>query len=69
MNLTALEATGLQAACAQVRALARERGADVARVELVGLVPRRELARCEPSFLEWAGIDDDVTIEARLARQ
>jgi glutamate formiminotransferase len=69
MNLTALESTGLQAACERVRDLARERGADVARVELVGLVPRAELARCGESFLEWAGIDDGMTIEARLARR
>ena len=67
MNLTALRATGLQAACERVRELARARGADVARVELVGLVPRAELTRCDRSFLEWAGLGDDVTIEARLA--
>ncbi len=69
MNLTALSTTGLQAACERVRAIARARGADVARVELVGLVPRVELARCDQSFLEWAGLDDDATIEARLARR
>ena len=69
MNLTALSATGLQAACERVRELARARGADVERVELVGLVPRAELARCDQSFLECAGLDDDATIEARLARR
>jgi glutamate formiminotransferase len=69
MNLTDLDATGLQTACERVRACARARDADVARVELVGLVPRAELARCDDSFLEWAGIDDRSTIESRLARR
>jgi glutamate formiminotransferase / 5-formyltetrahydrofolate cyclo-ligase len=69
MNLTALEETGLEGACTEVRDRARLAGADVARVELVGLVPRVELERCSASFREWSELADDVTIEARLARQ
>jgi glutamate formiminotransferase len=68
MNLTDLPATGVQQACETVRSLARGHDADVARVELVGLVPRSELARCGREFLTWSGLDDGQTIEARLAR-
>jgi glutamate formiminotransferase len=66
MNLVDLRATGLQAAYERVREAARDRGADVARVELVGLLPRAERERCDAAFLDWAGIGDDRTIEARL---
>ena len=44
------------------------RGADVAAVELVGLLPRAELDRCSPEFLAWTGLDEASTIEARIAR-
>jgi hypothetical protein len=50
-----------------VRDRARAAGNDVARVELVGLLPAAELARCDPAFLAWAGLGPDQTIEARLA--
>lgn len=69
MNLVALERTGLQAACTTVARLASAAGNAVARVEIVGLVPARELARCDPDFVAWSGIGPDQTIEARLARQ
>ena len=65
MNLVALERTGLQRACERVRDLARAAGSDVTRVEVVGLVPAAELARCDPGFLTWAGIGPDQTIERR----
>jgi glutamate formiminotransferase len=68
MNLIALERTGLQEACERVRALARSAAVAVSRVELVGLVPAGELARCDGEFLEWSGIRPDQTIEARLTR-
>ena len=68
MNLVDLSSTGLQAACDTVRTLARARDADVARVELVGLIPASELARCDDAFREWSGIGADQTIEARLGR-
>ncbi|MDQ1430570.1 MAG: glutamate formiminotransferase / 5-formyltetrahydrofolate cyclo-ligase [Actinomycetota bacterium] len=68
MNLVALDRTSLQEACERVRELARAAGTEVARVELVGLVPAAELARCDPRFLTWAAIGDDQTIECRLAR-
>ncbi len=66
MNLVDLERTGVQRACESVRELARAADDDVARVELVGLLPVAELARCDPAFLEWSAIGPDRTIEARL---
>ncbi len=69
MNLVELDRTGVQDACLHVRELARACGTDVAVVELVGLVPRRELDRCTDDFLAWSGIDADATIEARVGRR
>jgi glutamate formiminotransferase len=66
MNITALDATGVERACTEVRRLARSGGTDVARVELVGLLPRAELDRCSEEFRRWAGLTDDQTIEGRL---
>jgi glutamate formiminotransferase len=68
MNLVDLAATGLEAACTEVRRRAEAAGARVTQVELVGLVPAAELARCSQPFLDWAGLGLDVTIESRLAR-
>jgi glutamate formiminotransferase len=67
MNLVALERTGLQDACRAVDAFARDAGTAVARVELVGLVPAAELARCDDEFLTWAVLGPDDAIEARLS--
>jgi hypothetical protein len=36
-------------------------------VELVGLVPAAELARCDDEFRAWSGIGPDDTIEVQLA--
>ena len=69
MNLVDLHATGLEEACWAVRRESRARGVEVAGIELVGLVPRTELTRCTPEFLEWSALDDASTIEARLERQ
>jgi len=66
MNLTEIDQTGIQDACLHVRELAPREGTDVAEVELVGLVPRRELDRCSDDFLVWSGIDATSTIEARI---
>ena len=68
MNLVELECTGMQQACERVRALAREHGTDVASVELVGLVPRRELDRCTEQFLRWSRLDAQSSIEARVGK-
>ncbi|HET9729682.1 MAG TPA: glutamate formiminotransferase [Acidimicrobiia bacterium] len=68
MNLTDIDRTGLQDACLHVRELANRFGTDVAEVELVGLVPRRELDRCDDDFLRWSGIDATSAIEARVGR-
>ena len=66
MNLVALARTGLQVACRAVDALARAAGNAVARVELVGLGPAAELARCDDEFRAWSGIGPDQTIEERV---
>ena len=68
MNVTRLEACGVERACTAVRRLAYEGGADVEAVELVGLVPAAELERCSPEFLTWSGLGPDQTIEARLSQ-
>lgn len=67
MNVTRLDQTSLERACTHVRELAREAGADVARVELVGLMPAAELERCSAEFVAWSGLGPDQTIEARLS--
>jgi len=67
MNLVDLQSTGVELAVSTVRRLARELGTEVARFELVGLLPRWELHRCSTDFLTWSGLDDSFTIEARLA--
>jgi len=67
MNVTRLAVCGMERACTAVRRLAYEGGADVERVELVGLVPAAELGRCSPEFVAWSGIGPDQTIEARLS--
>ncbi len=66
MNLVDLDLTGVQDACLHVRELARAERTDIASVELVGLLPRRELDRCFDDFLEWSGLDAEATIEARV---
>jgi glutamate formiminotransferase len=66
MNLTEIDRTGVQDACLHVRDLAQKLGTDAASVELVGLVPRRELDRCSDDFLCWSRIDASSTIEARV---
>jgi glutamate formiminotransferase len=69
LNLTDLFATGVEAACTEVRRFARAAGADVDRVELVGLLPRAELDRCSTEFRGWARLTDGQTIEARLEQR
>ncbi|MFI5046968.1 MAG: glutamate formiminotransferase [Acidimicrobiia bacterium] len=69
MNLVDLTRTGVETACVAVRDHARAAGADVARVELVGLLPAAELERCSAEFLAWSALSPDQTIEARLARR
>jgi glutamate formiminotransferase len=66
MNLVDLERTGVEAACTRVRDLARAQGTDVAAVELVGLLPAAELARCSTEFLAWSGLHAGQTIEGRV---
>jgi glutamate formiminotransferase len=66
MNLVDLASTGIQHACETVRDLARARGTDVARVELVGLAPETEVARLDDAFRAWSSIAEEQTIEARL---
>ncbi|HET9772370.1 MAG TPA: glutamate formiminotransferase [Acidimicrobiia bacterium] len=66
MNLVDLPATGVETACEAVRREAERHGRSVTTVELVGLLPAAELARCSAKFLAWAGLSPDRTIEARL---
>jgi glutamate formiminotransferase len=66
MNLVDLQATGLETACSEVRRLALDRGTGVSAVELVGLLPAAELARCSAEFLGWSGLGPHDTIESRL---
>jgi glutamate formiminotransferase len=68
MNLVDLARTGVEAAVTEVRDRARREPAEVTSVELVGLVPRRELERCSAGFREWAGLDCDVAVEDRIGR-
>lgn len=67
MNLTDLPATGIEAACTAVRERAVALSTDITRVELVGLMPAAEFARCSDEFRAWSGLDASMTIEARLA--
>jgi glutamate formiminotransferase len=67
MNLVDLQATGVEAAVSEVRRLALGRGTGIAAVELVGLLPEAELARCSAEFLGWSELGTDHTIEHRLA--
>ena len=66
MNLVALEQTGVEAACTAVRDAVEAAGATLRRVELVGLIPAGEIARCSPQFLAWSGLSDAPTIESRF---
>jgi glutamate formiminotransferase len=68
MNLVDLARTGVEAAVTEVRERARREPAEVTSVELVGLVPHRELERCSPGFREWAGLPGDVAVEDRIGR-
>jgi glutamate formiminotransferase len=68
MNLVDLAATGLETACDAVRSLAHTSGHDVVRVELVGLIPARELARTSAGFSAWSGVTAARTIEAAMGR-
>lgn len=68
LNVTDLAATGVEAACTEVRARAEAAGIGVAQVEWVGLVPAAERERTSPQFRAWSGLGPDLTIEARLAR-
>ena len=67
MNVTDLDATGVEPACTAVRRAAEAAGATVVAIELVGLVPVAEYERWSDGFRAWTGLTADVTIGARLA--
>lgn len=69
LNVTDLEATGVEEPCADVARAARAAGADVARIELVGLMPRAALEECSPAFRRRAQLGEEQTIEGRLERR
>lgn len=66
MNLVDLDRTGIEDVCIHVRELAHREHTDIASVEIVGLVPRRDLDRCSDEFLRWAEIDGSTAIETRI---
>ena len=66
MNLVDLPRTGVEEACDAVRDLGRREQTDIARVEVVGLVPRREAERWSPAFRAWSRLDDEVAVENRV---
>ncbi len=66
MNLVDLRATGVEAACTEVRRLVEAGGGRLERVELVGLVPGAELGRWSDGFLRWSRVRVDAAIESRL---
>lgn len=68
MNLVEIDRTGVQDACLHVRDLARKYGTDVAGVELVGLIPGRDLDRCTDDFLQWSRLDAESTVEVRIGK-
>jgi len=68
MNLVDLDRTGIETACLEVRERCHRHRTEVASVELVGLVPRRDLDRCSDEFLRWAGLDATAAIEVRIGR-
>jgi glutamate formiminotransferase / 5-formyltetrahydrofolate cyclo-ligase len=68
MNLVDLDHTGVQDGCLHVRDLAQRYGTDIAGVELVGLIPRRDLDRCTDDFLQWSRLDAESTIEVRVGK-
>jgi len=69
LNVTDLEATGVEDACAEVARAARAEGADVTRFELVGLIPRCALGKCSAAFRQRSGLGEEQTIEGRLGRR
>jgi glutamate formiminotransferase len=68
MNLFDLDHTGVQDACLHVRNLAVRHGTDVAKVELVGLIPGRDLDQCTDDFLQWSRLDAESTVEVRVGK-
>jgi glutamate formiminotransferase / 5-formyltetrahydrofolate cyclo-ligase len=69
MNLVDLAQTGIERSCSEVRDRARTLGVRAKAVELVGLLPEAELARCSAGFLAWAGISANDTVEGRARRR
>jgi glutamate formiminotransferase len=67
LNVVDLASTDLGRVCAAVRAQVEQRGARVAGVELVGLVPAFVLERAGAA-LDWSGGSRGQSIEARVAR-
>jgi glutamate formiminotransferase len=67
MNLVDLTRTGVERACARIEELARARGRRLGEIELVGLIPAAELARCGPEVRAAASLDDGRTIESLYA--
>jgi glutamate formiminotransferase len=66
MNVIDVEAAPLHEVVERVRSEARLRGVEIARGELVGLVPERVVADAEVAGVELPGIDASHVLERRL---
>jgi glutamate formiminotransferase len=67
MNIVDVDAAPLHEVVERVRIEARERGVEVARGELVGLVPERVVDAAAAAGVELPGIDESQILERRLA--
>lgn len=66
MNIVGLEQTSIEEACVEVERLIVASSAEVARIELVGLVPDFALVACSKEFLERTGLVSGASLEGRV---
>jgi len=66
MNVIDIEAAPLHEVVERVRDEARARGVEIARGELVGLVPEHVVADAAAAGIELPGVDESMILERRL---
>ena len=66
MNLTDFEQTPLPLIYDEIRRLAEEAGATIARVELIGLIPERALQQTAGSALKFDNFNPECVVEERV---
>lgn len=66
MNVIDIEAAPLHEVVERVRSEARARGVEIARGELVGLVPEHVLTDAAAAGVELPGVDESMVLERRL---